>query len=392
MSEFGLTEKGFKRKRYIDILESLQANAKSIFGRDINVNTNSPLGMMLKVIAFEMADEWQQMENTYYSGYKDTATGYQVDAVGQYIGAKRKGATYATGIETFVGTPGTVIPANYVVAFGNVNFWTLQQATIGGTGNIDVNIQCIEVGSSGNVAAGKITKIVSALSGVTSVTNALETSGGKEVEDTTTFKARYDDSIAGGGSSTAASVEAALLAIPTVTDAKVTENDTVATVNGIPPKCLSSFVYGGSDTEVANAIYKSKGGGIQAFGATYVGVTDSKGITHQMGFTRATEVPVYIHITLTKDTELYPANGDASIKTAIIEYIGGLDADSTEYNGMGLGADVIYTKLIGLCHKVSGVTDVTVTVSTDNATFTSANIVIGANSVAMTDYNKVVIA
>jgi len=90
MSEFGLTEKGFKRKRYIDILESLQANAKSIFGRDINVNTNSPLGMQLKVIAFELAGEWEQMENVYYSGYKDTATGYQVDNVGQYIGAKEK--------------------------------------------------------------------------------------------------------------------------------------------------------------------------------------------------------------------------------------------------------------------------------------------------------------
>ena len=392
MSDFGLTEKGFKRKRYIDILESMQANAKSIFGRDINVSTDSPLGMQLKVIAFELAGEWEQIENVYYSGYKDTATGYQVDNVGQYIGTKRKGATYATGIVTFTGTPGTVIPVNFVIAFDNVQFWTLKENIIGGTGSIDATIQCIEIGGIGNVPAGKITKIVSALSGVTSVANALATSGGKEVEDTTTFKARYDDSIASGGSSTTESIEAALLALPTVTDAKVTENNTVATVDGIPPKCVSSFVYGGTDAEIANTIYKSKGGGIQAFGATYVGVTDAKGIVHQIGFTRATEVPVYIHITLTKDAEDYPANGNASIKTAIIQYIGGLDADSTEYNGMGLGADVIYTKLIGLCHKVSGVTDVVVTVSTDNATFTSANIAIDANSVAKTDFNKVVIA
>lgn len=392
MSEFGLTDKGFKRKRYIDILDSMQANAKSIFGQDINVNTNSPVGMFFKVIAFCVAELWQQLEKVYYAAYKDTATGYQVDYVGQYIGIQRKASTYATGIVTFTGKAGTVIPTNFLVACGNVQFWTLKENIIATTGVIDATIQAIEVGSTGNVAAGKITTIVSALSGVTSVTNALATSGGKEVETDATFKSRYDDSVASGGSSTAASIEAALLEIGTVIDAKVTENDTVATVDGIPPKSVSSFVYGGSDADVANTIYKTKGGGIQAFGATYIGIVDSHGVTHQIGFTRATEVPVYVHISLTKDTALYPTTGNTQIKTAIIQYIGGLDADSTEYNGMGLGADIIYTKLIGLCHKVSGVTDVTVTVSTDNTTFTAANISIAANAVAKTDFNKVVIS
>ena len=126
MSRFGLTNKGFKRKRYIDVLEDMQANAKSFFGRDINVEINSPLGIFLKVIAFSLGETWQLAENVYYAAYKDTATGYQADYIGQYIGIKRKPATYAKGIVTFTGKPGTVIPANFVVAFDDVKFWTLQ--------------------------------------------------------------------------------------------------------------------------------------------------------------------------------------------------------------------------------------------------------------------------
>lgn len=392
MSDFGLTEKGFKRKRQIDILESLQSNAKGVFGSDVNVNVNSPLGMILMIVSFEMGIAWQEAENVYYSAYKDTAEGYQLDNVGQYISISRKAAGYAKGIATLTGVPGTLIPDSFVIACNNVQFWTLQQATIGGTGVIDVNIQAIDVGVSGNVAAGTITTIVNSMAGVTSVTNALDTYGGSAVEAPTAFRTRYDKSIAMGGSSTPPSIQAALINLDNVIDADVTENDTVATVNGIPPKCVSCFVYGGADAEIAKTILETKSGGIQAFGTTVIPVTDSNGEIHQVGFTRATEVPVYVRVTLTKDASIYPIDGDAVIQTAIVSYIGGADADGAVYPGLGLEKDVIFTKIIGLCHKVSGVTDVVVTLSTDNTTFTEANINIGTYSVAITDYVKVVIS
>lgn len=393
MSDFGLTELGFKKKRYIDVLESMQSSSIGIFGTDINVNVNSPLGMILMVTAYELGVAWQEIENVYYSAYKDTAEGYQLDNVGQYIGIKRKAAKYAKGIATFTGIPGTIIPASFVIARNDVQYWTLQQATIGGTGSIDVVIQAIETGVSGNADAGTITTIVNAMAGVTSVTNALDVVGGSAVETPTDFRARYDNSIAMGGSSTTPSIQAALINLDGVIDADVTENDTTGTIGGIPPKCVSCFVYGSaSDADIAKAILDTKSGGIQAFGATIVEVIDSMGETQYIGFTRATEVPIYVNVTLTKDASIYPIDGDTIIQTAIINYVGGADADGTIYAGLGLEKDVIFTKIIGLCHAVNGVTDVVVELSTDNVTFTEANVDITTNSVAITDYEKVVIA
>lgn len=392
MSDFGLTDKGFKRKRYIDILETMQSNAKGIFGKDVNVKTNSPLGMFFMVIAFALATIWTLAEKVYYSAFKDTAEGGSLDNVGQYIGIKRKAATYAAGIVTFAGVAGTVIPANFLVACGNVQFWTLTENIIGGTGSIDASIQAIEVGAKGNVAAGTINTIVSALYGVNAVTNDLDTDGGTETETATEFKARYDRSVATGGNSTTPSVEATILAITDVVDARVLENDTVATVDGIPPKCIAPYVYGGADADVAQAVFESKAGGIQSYGTTVIPITDSRGTVHSIGFTKATLVPVYVNVALTKDAGIYPIDGNATIKTAIIKYIGGADEDGSIYSGLGLEKDVVFTKIIGLCHSVSGVTDVVVTLSTDNVTFTEANVDIENYSVANTDYQKVVIA
>lgn len=378
---FGLNDNGFTRMRYIDILESMQTNAKGIFGSDVNLNTNSPLGMFLKVVAFGLASIWSLAEAVYYSAFKDTATGFSLDNTGQYIGIKRKPADYSTGIVTFTGTPDTIIPVNFVIACNDIQFWTLQPATIGGTGNIDVNIKCIEVGIVGNVTAETITTIVNPLTGITSVINTLAFTGGEEVETDTDFRTRYDKSIAMGGSSTTASIEASLLTLDDVIDADVTENDTVTEINGLPPKSINAFIYGGTDADISQAIFETKAGGVQAFGVTTIVVTDSKGNPHDIGFTRATEVETYVNIVLTKDALLYPSDGDATIQTAVIDYI----------MALGLGDDVTFTKIIGFCHKVTGVIDTVVTLSTDNITFTAENITIDGTAVAKTDVEKVVI-
>jgi len=115
------------------------------------------------------------------------------------------------------------------------------------------------------------------------------------------------------------------------------------------------------------------------------------GETHVIGFTRVTEVPVYVHVTLTTG-EGFPVDGLATVETNIIKYIGGTDADASKYYGLGLGDDVVYTKIIGICHSVAGVTDVVVTLSFDGIAYTASNKAIDPKQVAVTDYSKVVIS
>jgi uncharacterized phage protein gp47/JayE len=389
---FGLNKDGFNRMRYADIIAEMNSRAKSVFGSDVNLSEYSPLGMFFKVVAFSMAIIWQLAEYVYYGAYKDTAEGYQLDGVCQYIGITRKPASYATGTVTFTGTEGTVIPLQFLVSTGTYQFWTQQIATIPVGGTVDVPIRAIELGNTSNVLASTITTIVNPLRGVTAVTNTLGTTGGADVETDEALRARYNESISLGGASTTSAIEAELLQVQNVVAAVVTENVTMATVDGIPAKAFEAMVYGGTNSDIADAIYRTKAAGIQAFGDITVPITDDNGQVHNIGFSRVAEVPVYVHVTLTTDAELFPVAGMTTIETNIIKYIGGTDTDTTKYYGLGLGDDVVYTKIIGICHSVAGVTDVTVTLSTDNITFTAANVAIATGEVAVTDYNKVVIS
>ena len=389
---FGLNKDGFNRMRYADIIAEMNSRAKSVFGADVNLSEYSPLGMFFKVIAFSMAVIWQLAEYVYYGAYKDTAEGYQLDGVCQYIGITRKPASYATGTVTFTGTAGTVIPLQFLVSTGTYQFWTQQIATIPSGGTVDVPIRAIELGNTSNVLSNTITTIVNPLTGITAVTNALGTTGGADVETDESLRARYDESISLGGASTTSAIEAELLQVQNVVDARVIENVTMATVDGVPAKAFESTVYGGTNADIADAIYRTKAAGIQAFGDIIVPITDDYGQVHNIGFSRVAEITVYVNVVLTTDTELFPVDGMTTIETNIIKYIGGTDADSTKYYGLGLGDDVVYTKIIGICHSVAGVTDVVVTLSTDNITFTAANVAIATGEVAVTDYAKVVIA
>jgi uncharacterized phage protein gp47/JayE len=388
---FGLNKDGFNRMRYADIIAEMNSRARSVFGSDVNLSEYSPLGMFFKVVAFSMAVIWQLAEYVYYGAYKDTAEGYQLDGVCQYIGITRKPASYATGTVTFTGTEGTVIPLQFLVSTGTYQFWTQQIATIPVGGTVDVPIRAIELGNTSNVLASTITTIVNPLRGVTAVTNTLGTTGGADVETDEALRARYNESISLGGASTTSAIEAELLQVQNVVAAVVTENVTMATVDGIPAKAFEAMVYGGTNSDIADAIYRTKAAGIQAFGDITVPITDDNGQVHSIGFSRVTEVPVYVHVTLTTDAELFPVAGMTTIETNIIKYIGGTDADTTKYYGLGLGDDVVYTKIIGICHSVAGVTDVTVTLSTDDITYTAANVAIATGQVAVTDYAKVVI-
>lgn len=388
---FGLNKDGFNRMRYADIIAEMNSRARSVFGADVNLSEHSPLGMFFKVVSFSMAVIWQLAEYVYYGAYKDTAEGYQLDGVCQYIGITRKPASYATGTVTFTGTAGTVIPLQFLVSTGTYQFWTQQIATIPSGGTVDVPIRAIELGNTSNVLSNTITTIVNPLTGITAVTNALGTTGGADVETDESLRARYDESISLGGASTTSAIEAELLQVQNVVDARVIENVTMATVDGVPAKAFESTVYGGIDADIADAIYRTKAAGIQAFGDTIVPITDDYGQVHNIGFSRAAEITIYVNVTLTTDDD-FPVDGMTTIETNITKYIGGTDADSTKYYGLGLGDDVVYTKIIGICHSVAGVTDVTVTLSTDNITFTAANVAIATGEVAVTDYAKVVIS
>lgn len=387
-----LTPRGFKRKRYADIVEEMSNRALDLFGEDTDISERSPIGIFIRISAWFMALFAQDLEDTYNNGIVDKSEGIAVDYHLKRQGNSRQPALQSSGELTIVGEPGTVVEQGFLVETpSGVQFTIDTDVTL--TGLDSVPITAVEAGANGNVPAGMISVVTNPLIGVNEVYNEEPTSGGRDRESDADAIARYYQSLSRGGSSTIESVRATLLNVDGVRDAIVLENDTNSEVDGVPPKSIAPFINGGTDEDIAIAIMRdSKAGGIQSYGTTIAYYTDTMGNEHPVGFTRPDLVDIYVEVEL-ETGDQFPLDGFDQVRTAIIAYIGGQDEDAVEYDGLGLDQDVIYTRIISAIYTVPGVDDVTgLLIGTDPGSLSESNIEINLQEIAVTDWEKVVVS
>ena len=389
---FGLKEYGFVRKQYNDIVETMNENARNLFGENVNLASRSPIGIFIRVMAWSMSLVWQLAEKVYYSAFIETAEGVNLDYAAKYIALSRNPATRSTGVVKFTGDNDTIIAQGFVLATNDgIEFETTEEVTIV-AGEAEAEIIAAGLGISGNVSSGRITEIVNPAFGVDTVTNDAATSGGSDVETDVDFRLRYFSSLARGGSSTIDSIRATLLDVDNVRSALVIENNTeVVDGEGRPPKSIECYLLSGNSVEIAQAILDSKAAGIRSFGTVTEIVKDKAGNDQSISFSYATEVDIYVDVNITAGDE-YPANGDEQVRTKILQYIGGLDEDGNVFAGLNMNEDVIYTRMIKQIYQVPGVEDLTLEIGTDPMALSTDNIAIGVNQVAESEYTKVVVA
>lgn len=348
---FGLTNTGFKPKRYLDILLEKERRARELFGNDVNLSDSSPLGMLVRLNAWDEAAVWQQMEEVYLSAYVSSAEGVNLDRKCQDIGIMRQLATRASGTIQFSGVDGTRIFEGFEVQTATgIVFRTTTATTISG-GLALAEIEAVVPGASGNVGAGAISRMVRPQAGVTGVTNPEPTSGGRDRETDAQFRARYNRSVSKPGGSSPSAIEAALLDLGGVLDAKVRQNTKMVTdpETGIPPKAIAPIVWGGDPDEIVATLARVKTGGIQCWGEDVVHeITDSHGEKHIIGFDRPDIVTVNVAAVLSVNPAAFPPNGSTLVAAAIEGYL----------SGLALGEDVIYTRLISRIHSVPGIIDI----------------------------------
>lgn len=104
--------------------------------------------------------------------------------------------------------------------------------------------------------------------------------------------------------------------------------------NGLPPHSISAIVDGGDVTEIAQTIRGSKGQGTATYGKTSVTVPDTYGNPHVISFSRSTDVPIFVAITLKVFTG-YTSQIGEQIKQAVADYI----------NGLTIGDDVLLSRI-----------------------------------------------
>jgi uncharacterized phage protein gp47/JayE len=136
--------------------------------------------------------------------------------------------------------------------------------------------------------------------------------------------------------------------LETVTDAQVKSNRGDSTdADGIPPGKIHAVVEGGTDAEIAAVIYSHTAGGIGWHGGVSVNyVSPVQGITEPVKFSRPAYKSMRVEITIrkNKDFGVFPPDGAAQIKQAVLAY----------YAGLKSGGDVSRSKISKAAETVPG--------------------------------------
>lgn len=332
-----ITAAGLTIPTYSDILASLLAQFRLIYGQTAYLGVDSADYQWISIVALNLNDAMQALQLVYNARSPTTAIGSDLDAIVKINGIARKASTFSACAVTLTGTPGAAI-SNGVIQDVNGMLWDLPPAiSIGVAGTLTVTAIC-ETPGNVTALAGQLSQIATPAAGWISVTNATAAVPGQPVEADSLLRARQALSVALPSQTMLAGTVAAIAAIPGVTRYNVLENPTGAVDSyGNPAHSITAVVEGGADLDVATAIFTNRGIGCYTNGTTTVTVTDpNTGATMPIRFTRPSYVAIYVSLSV-HGLAGYTTATTAAIQKAITAYL----------NSLQIGESVILSELYG---------------------------------------------
>lgn len=381
-----LTDLGFNRPTYDEILETQENRAKELFGEQIDTSELSILGKFIRLIVSDLDVLYQTLEGVYYSRFPSTASGLNLDRLCVYAGIERNRATRAKHQVQFTGTPGETVEYGFEVSNENqsVIFYTTDDFTFDSQGHATVEVECLEAGTIGNIVSTAINTIINPTADTALVEGVELISAGEDLESDTDLRKRFSIAMAGTGSGTAEAIKGAIMRVNGVDGCTVVENSTGSTVNGISPYSFKCFVSSDNSAEtdalVGAAIFEKKPIGIKSCGSVSITVEDEAGGEHIVYFDRTTKKNIYIRITLTANS-YFETDGEDTIKENLINYLAGFSN----------GEDVYLSALYSFINIVGVVTVTSLELSTDGTTYSANNVECNYNEIARTSPDKITI-
>lgn len=373
---------GFEVTETSDLRDQIATEWQNAFKENgkplLNTDPETPQGQIIDSQVASVAQK--DAEVLYLAQQFDprTAEGRFQDALLKIYFLTRKPAIKSSAVCTLTGRAGTQITAGAIIqSTVDDTQWALNEdVTITGNGTVQASFTCL---TDGEVSAAQdtLTQIVTTVAGWDSVTNAIATVGQSE-ESQAACEARRYNSVALNSRGTTGSVYARVANVKNVIACYVTDNKTNVnkTVDGVTLKPHSLFcaVLGGTNTDIADAIYHSLSAGCDYNGNTSVSVTDEyTGAVETVTFTRPSTLRLYAKITIQNDGNL-PNDYVNVIKNAVYNNFYGNDTE-TKINNESLLRVVMNTDLYASRFTPSilnaGIPQVLrVELSTDNSTWT----------------------
>lgn len=320
-NEWGLTDAGFRRPTYAELLDALEYKARELFGSKANLTVRSPLGIFLRIFAWVLNLLFSTLEDVYNSRFVDTAVGASLLHLGRMIGIRLLGAQKAMGYLTFYGDDNVEVPAGFLAeTTAGVQYVTLRAGVITG-GSVTLPASAAVAGPDGNSAEGTIKNISNPKPGIRSVTNEKAFEGGRNTETPAEFRERYYKSVDfAGGVNIDAIIAEIYESVEAVIAVAGEENDTdFESKTGLPPHSVEIVAYGGLDEDVAKAIYRRKAAGIQTYGNTTVSVVKADGRLYDVHFSRPTPVGIWVKVFNLVTDSKFPLDGIERIKVVHLE-------------------------------------------------------------------------
>ena len=345
------------------VLAGVQDDINAAFGGGLNPALETPQGQLASSQAAIIGDknnEFALFVNQVDPQY--SADRFQ-DAIARIYFLTRKPATPTAVTATLGGLAGTVIPAGTFAQDTSGNTYTLSgAATIGVSGTVGAEFQNIETGPI-PCAAGTLTSVYQAIPGWDTITNAADGTMGSNVESRADFEYRRKNSVALNGKGTPQAIYAEVFSLLDVLDVYVKDNpsnvieNTGATNYPIAPHSIYVAAVGGTDADVAAAIWRKKDAGCDYNGNTSVTVTDDSGYsypqpTYVVKFERPVALPVLFAVSLVNDSSL-PSDIVARVKAAIIARFNGADGTTRERIGSLILASRYYGAVVAVASNVS---------------------------------------
>jgi uncharacterized phage protein gp47/JayE len=326
-------------KTTTEINDELDSAYKSSFGQHTDTSEHSVLGNIKAPVAIALGYVHGLLDFVVTQINPRTASGVYLDIVCSLNNIHRKKNSKSQAIVTFVGNSGTVVPKGTIVTTNdNIEFSTKQDEILIGT-SLKVEVESVEYGID-RVAADTITNFTE-LDGISAVTNELASEAGELREADAELRRRRENSKAINSKSTIESMKANLLDLAGVSNAYVFESgDGYAIPISNPPSVyIYAIVDGGSSSDIAEVIAKTKTGGIPTIGTQSDTYTDLNGKVVTYYFDRPSEIEIKIKIGIVEtNSQELPLNAVSQIQENLLEYLQTLNIGDNIYQSRAMSA------------------------------------------------------
>lgn len=322
------------------VVTVVQEDFKEVFGQALILDPSTPQGVF---IASEASARQSVVRNTAAIANQfnpDRSGGVYLDAMMMMLGGQRKAGIHSEVIATLGGVSGTLIPRGALATTldGDI-FASVDDVIIQGDGLADTLFRAQAQGPI-PAPAGELTRVTSGVLGWETVTNNMDAALGRQREGDLAARRRRRLILGIQGVSGPEAITGAVSDVDGVRSIAFRENVTSVPVVIDGTSLVGHSIYvcadGGSDNDIAQALYASKSIGSNYNGNTAVTIQDpfSKQSIDVL-FQRPETVVILIEVTARQGTSL--TNPIPNIIASVLAYASG---ELTEEQGFVVGGDV----------------------------------------------------